>query len=291
MYTLPVPRIHGLVILLGILALMLAHSRQTTAAEPPPGSVHRMVIQEGANRRVHYIASGNLSTSDRLAAANLERAENELAYVNDLQQLKLQYVRSERSLEPWRRYVQEWLYGARISYGVSNSGYVNYLPNGIYGVPGTYGYNPFYFPSFYGYGYRCGAYASLGGSSYSETHSLQFGMGDEGRVKDALVQGIARQALPEYAAAVMRDYEAAVSRAATSPVLSRDLGLSKSAAPTPSAEPTFPKGSKAAIWVGNEKYVGTIKDDRPGWVVLQIDKADVTVRKSEITRAEVPPKP
>jgi hypothetical protein len=39
--------------------------------------------------------------------------------------------------------------------------------------------------------------------------------------------------------------------------------------------------------VGTEKYMGTVKDDRAGWVVLQTDKGEVTVRKSEITRSEV----
>jgi|GEM_PF-2080980 hypothetical protein len=295
MYTLPVSLRRGLGACLGVLALTMTYDRPAVAAEPPTGSVHRMVIQDGANRRVHYIASGNLSTSDRLAVSQLERAENEWTYVNDLQQLKHQYVRSERSLEPWRRYVQGYLYGARISYGSYNSGAVSYLPNSGLGNPGTYGYgnNPFYFPYSYGYGYGFGrgAYASLGGSWSSETHSLQFGMGDEGRVKNAIVSVIARQASPEYAAAAARDYEAAVARAAASPVLARDLGLSKSSAPAPSAGPTFTKGAKATIWVGNDKYVGTIKDDSFGWVVLQTDKAEVTVRKSEISRAEVSPKP
>jgi hypothetical protein len=44
------------------------------------------------------------------------------------------------------------------------------------------------------------------------------------------------------------------------------------------------------IWVGTDKYVGTVKDDLSGWVVLQTDKGEVTVRKSEITRSEVPSK-
>jgi hypothetical protein len=294
MYTFPVSR-QGLGILLGVAAVTMTPGRQSTAAEPPPGSVHRMVIQEGVNRSVHYITSGNLSTSDRLAAYDLERTENELNYVKNLQELKHQYVKSERSLEPWRNYMQRQLYGRRISSGGYNATYANYVPNGVYGVPGTFGYNPFYSPYGYGYGrgygYGGSAIASRSATSSSETRSLQFGMGNEGRFKDAIVQVIARQALPEYTASVMRDYEAAVSRAAASPVLSRDLDLPKKAASTPSTEPTFTKGAKATIWVGNEKYLGTIKDDRPGWVVLQTDKAEVTVRKSEITRAEVPPKP
>jgi hypothetical protein len=293
MYTFRVLFSHRLSSLFAAVALMMALGRWTVAAEPPAGSVHRMVIVEGGHRRVHYVASGNLSTSDRLAVADLERTENELTYVQDLQQLKHQYVRSEQSLEPWRRYVQGQLYGRQVRSGSYNSGYVSYVPYCGYGAPEPYGYNPFFSPYLYGYGYGYpgAAYTSLGGSASAETRSLQFGMGDEGRVKGALVSVLARQSLPEYAAAVARDYEAAVSRAAASPVLSRDLGLAKRTASASSTEPTFTKGAKATIWIGNEKYVGVIKDDRPGWVVIQTDKAEATVRKSEITRAEVLPKP
>ncbi len=293
MYTLPVSLCRDLGILLGVLALTLAHGRQAAAADPPPGSVHRMVIQEGPNRSVHYIASGNLSTSDRLAAYDLERTENELTYLRNLQQLKHLYVRNELSLVPWRHYMQRQLYGRRVTSGGYNATGVNYSSNDIYGVPGAFGYYGSYFP--HGYGYAFGypgslAYATRSAQTYGETRSLQFGMGNEGVLKNAIVGVIGRQALPEYTTAAMRDYETAVSRAANSPVLSRDLGLTKSDASTPSGEPAFTKGAKATIWVGNEKYAGTVKNDRPGWLVLQTDKAEVTVRKSEITRAEVPPK-
>jgi hypothetical protein len=292
MYTLPVSLSRGMGILLGVIALTASNGRQCAAADPPPASVHRMVIQEGVNRSVHYIASGKLSISDRLAAFDLERTENELTYLRNLQQLKHQYVKSELSLEPWRRYIQGQLYGRQVHSGSYASTYANYLPNPFSGIPGTYGYGGFYSPYFYGYGfgYPGSAYASRMASSYSETRSLQFGMGNEGSLKNAIVGVIGRQASPDYTVAAMRDYQSAVSRAAASPVLSRDLGLTKSDASAPSAEPAFTKGAKATIWVGNEKYAGTIKDDLPSWVVLQTDKAEVTVRKSEITRAEVPPK-
>ncbi len=292
MYTLSATLSRRLGVLFGVFALTLAQGRQAAAANPPPSSVHRMVIQEGPNRSVHYIASGNLSTSDLLAAYDLERAENELTYLRNLQQLKHLYVRNELSLEPWRHYLQRQLYGRRVSSGGYNATYANYMPNEIYGVAGAWGYYGSHSPYGYGfgYGYPGLAYASRMAQSYSETQSLQFGMGNEGVLKNAIVGVIGRQAMPDYAVAAMRDYETAASRAANSPVLSRDLGLSKSNAPSPSGEPAFTKGAKATIWVGNEKYAGTIKDDRPSWIVLQTDKAEVTVRKSEISRAEVTPK-
>ncbi|HTU92553.1 MAG TPA: hypothetical protein VMF69_20900 [Gemmataceae bacterium] len=299
MGTFPVHLSRRLNLLLGVAVAMMAQSQQTSAAEPPSPSVHRLVIMDGGTRRVHYVASGNLSTSDRSALSDLERTENELAYLNELQELKLQYLKSERSLEPRRRYVQGLLYGRRITSGGYASTYANYVPFSGFGSAGSNGYNGFYSPFYYGggfggyggYGYPGSALGSRSASSYSETQSLQFGMGDEGRVKNAIVGVIAQQSSPEYAAAAVRNYEAAVDRAAASPILSRDLGLQKKAAAASSSEPTFSKGNKVTIWVGNDKYVGTVKDDRPGWVVIQTDKADVTVRKSEITRSEVPPKP
>lgn len=238
MRTFPIHRGRGLGVLLGVVATMTAHSQQSPAAEPSSPSVHRMVIVEGANRRVHYIGSDGLSTSDRLAAADLERTENELAYLSELQQLKHEYVRSEISLEPYRRYVQRQLYGTRIQYGGYNSTYANYVPNSGLGVPGTNGYNTFYGPfsrgyGYGGYGYPGVAYGSGMGSSYSVTQSLQYGVGDEGRFKNAIVSVIAQQASPEYAATALRNYEAALNRAAESSVLSRDLGLKKSDSPPP----------------------------------------------------------
>jgi hypothetical protein len=294
--------------LLCLAAITIAHGQQIEgagshrekappprAAEPPPASVHRIVIQEGPNRRVEYIATGNLSTSDRLAAYNLERAENELAYVRSLQQIKQQYVTSERTLEPHRRIVQQQLYGRQLSSSSYNSSYVNYSPYSSYGSPGgLYGYYGAFSPYLYSpfsYGYGGGALAYFGSSASSETRSLQYGVGDEGHMKDSMVQIITLQSSPEYAASAERAYEVAVTRASASPILSRDLGLQKNPAPAPQTEPSFTKGSKVTIWVGNEKYEGTVKEDRPGWVVLQTEKGEVSLRKSEITRSEAPSKP
>jgi hypothetical protein len=280
-------------VVLGILAVPLAFGQplalaQAPAAKAPPAAVHRMVILQGPNRSVHYIASGNLVTRDSLALAELQRAENELAYVQDLQQLKQQYINSERIMEPQRRYVQEQLYGTQISY----SGFSSAFGSGGYGGR-RYAY-PYAYGS-YGYGGLGSGFGGMIGSSYNVIRSLQFGMGDEGRMKDALVQQIAHESSGEYAAAALRNYENAAAHAAASPFLSRELSLTPAPAPAPepapaprAAEPTFKKGSKVTIWVGNDKYAGTVRDDRPGWVVLQTDKAEVTVRKSQITRSEAP---
>jgi hypothetical protein len=295
MRLLPVHLGRGLGVVLGAVLATTAHGQTITVAQtaqpkasppaaapaPLPASVHRIVVFEGPNRSVHYITAGNVSNADRLAAYELERAENALTYYRDLQRLKQQYVNSERILEPQRRYVQEQLYGTQIRYAGSSVGYTG-------GSYGGWGYGPFVWGG-YGYPRSFGGYT--GATSYQVVRSLQYGMGDEGRFKNVMVQGIATDAAADRAPAVLRDYDAAVAQAATSPVLSRDLGLQKAPRTFESREPSFAKGSKVTIWVGNDKYAGTVKEDRPGWVLLQTDKGEVNVRKSEITRSEIPAKP
>jgi hypothetical protein len=249
-----------------------------SAEKAPPASVHKMTIFEGAHRRVNYITSGNLSTADQLTAYDLERAENELAYVRDLQRLKQQYAHSERIMEPQRRYVQEQLYGTQISYAGSS---------GYYGGYGGRGYYPYAFGS---YGWSRGFTGFAGSTSYSVVRTLQYGMGDEGIVKNSIAPGMAREGSPEHAAFAVRTYDTVAARATASPTLSRDLSLQKGPAYSTDHCLSFAKGSKVTVWVGNDKYQGTVKDDSADWVVLQTGTSDVTVRKSEITRSEVPSK-
>jgi hypothetical protein len=213
MRSFPVLLGRGLGIMLGVLATTMAHGQQSKDAPaqpdkaPPPAAVHRMVIQQGPNRSVHYITIGNPSASDRQAAYNLERAENELIYARDLQDLKQQYVNSERILEPQRRIVQQQLYGRRTQSGSYGASY--YSPGGGGYVGGYYGYPSGYYPFFYngwggGYGYGGypgGVYGWLGSSWNSTVRSLQYGMGNEGVLKNALVQDIAKDASSRPAAA------------------------------------------------------------------------------------------
>jgi hypothetical protein len=296
----------GLGILLGIALTVSAHGQAITVAQeaqpkaPPakgaaveqsaPASVYQMEVYQGPNRIVHYVASGDLSTSDRLAAYEMERAENDLAYVHNLQRLKQQYVNSERVLEPQRRYVQEQLYGTSISYGRSFTGYGGGGGYGGFGYGGR-GYFPYVFGSYGNASLGNGFGGFAGSTSLDVTRSLQFGMGDEGILKNALAKAILTDASPDYAAQALRNYDTAVARAASSPTLAKALSLRKSPATYAAYEPTFTKGANVVVWVGNDKYAGTVKDDHPGWVVIQTAAGEVTVRKSEITRSETPAKP
>src|SRR5579871_4127263 len=170
----------GLGIVLGLAVAASAHGQPITVAkeaqpkapaakgaavETAPASVYKLEVYQGPNRIVHYVPSGDLSTSDRLAAYEMERAENDLAYAHNLQRLKQQYVNSERVLEPQRRYVQELLYGSSISYGSSFSNSIGAGGNGGFGYGGR-GYFPYVFGG-YGNGSIGNGFGGYSGSNAS----------------------------------------------------------------------------------------------------------------------------
>jgi hypothetical protein len=284
----------GLGVLLGAALATAAMGQQVDPNAP--GSVHPVEILQGPNRWVDYVTQGNLSNSDRMAVQELQRAENELAYVNNLQRLKQQYVEDERTLQPQRRYVQEQLYGTSITYNRAGEAYSSGW-GGWGGGFGAYGgYGGFGYPYTWG-GY--GGYGGWGGSSYSSgtnttvTRNLQFGMGDEGRIKDALAPVVAVQAMPEYTGQVLRDYENAVARAETSPALARALAFRKGEArPVADFPVRFKKGDRVVLTLkGGDKVVGTMVEENPDWVVVRTATGQVTVRKAEVNRAEAPAMP
>jgi hypothetical protein len=323
-------------ILLGVVAATMAHGQQITVAKyalpkgPPPrktaeelkanGAIHRIEVISGPNRSVQYTFSGEVPTQEREAAVQLQRAENELMYVQDLERLKQQYVNGERYMEPVRRGVQQNLYGRSITTGgdMSNyyggrygngygygqyGGYPLYGGFGLYGGGlglyggglGSYGLGmgfPYAYPYAYGgYGNRTGFNGSVGDAYQTETRGLQNGVGDEGRMKDAMVQAIAKQTDPEYANDTLRHYERAVSRAATMPMLAKTLSVPRTATASAEYEPSYKKDSHVVLWIGDDKYSGTVKADQPGWVVLDTEEGEVSVRKSQIMRSQVIARP
>jgi hypothetical protein len=199
-------------------------ARETAA----PGGVHRMVIRNGATQTVHYVAGRDVSPGDAATLRDLEGAENEAMYAGDLQRLKMQYVASERLLEPERRFIQMALYGQNINVA-TNDGYL-----GFGGPFGGYGGGGFRFAGGYpNYAYGAYPFGGLGigggyfggGRSIDVNRSLANGMGDEGVLKNTLSQVIAAEATPHAMATAMRNYNAALARAGESNTLRTALGL------------------------------------------------------------------
>ncbi|HZY88746.1 MAG TPA: hypothetical protein VFE78_28235 [Gemmataceae bacterium] len=255
------------------------------ARETAPSGVYRMVIRNGATETVHYVTGSGVSPGDSAMLRDLEGAENEAMYARNLQRLKMQYVASERLLEPERRFIQKALYGQSISYGTSN-GFDSSL--GGYGGPGfrfAGGY-PYYGGGYGGFGYGGSVFGS---SSSSVNRSLANGMGDEGVLKNMLSQTIAQEATPNYTAAAMRNYNAAVARAGESNSLRVALGLPerKAGGPNPyryaAAESTAP----VVLTLKNGQQVEGSKMAMEGdFYVIETPTRKVRVLKSEVTRID-----
>jgi len=243
------------------------------ARERDAGGVHRMVIYNGPNRSVRYFGDPG-SVGESASLRDLERAENEVSYSDNLLALRQQYISDERGLEARRRVVQERLYGLSINSG-SAAFYngVNYptYPTGFYGYP-------FYWGG--GYGYGGNTYGLSSSSQVNE--SLANGVGDEGRIKDALAHTIATQATPEYAVAAARGYDTALARAAESPNIRTALGMSNRGGVAPVG---FDQPRKAVLTLkGGDKVEGTLVREDADWFVIDTGTDEVSVRKSDVVR-------
>jgi hypothetical protein len=184
-----------------------------------PGAVRQVQLFEGARRTVRYFGE-NLSPSEMTMLRDMERLENEMAYTRDLGVLKRQYVYSERLVEPYRRLVQQYLYGLNTTQttfsGVGAGGGL------VFGVPartGVLGRGPF--------GVAGPVGALFGGQNLTVNRSLAYGVGDEGVLKNAMAPVITSQSSPEYAASVGRAYDQVVLRASATPRLAKAMRLPK----------------------------------------------------------------
>jgi hypothetical protein len=309
-------------VVMGVLAAGLACAQQTTSnyarATAPPakkaarpsaeprenGSIHRIETYSGTRRSVVYLPEGEVSPADRAAAREMQHAENESSYLHDLERVKQQYVSDERILQQQRRAVQQQTYGRSTTseQDTSNLGGVRYLGGyGLYGGYGGYGLYGVGLPGYglygglgYGsWGAGMGGLAASGHSRVTENQGLQNGVGDEGRLKEALSKAIASEASAEYADQVLRGYEKSLTRAASSPVLAKTLSLRPNSEAAASAEPSYPEKSKVTVWIGGDRYEGVVKADQPAWIVLDTADGELRLRKSSIERSIVhaSPKP
>jgi hypothetical protein len=240
-----------------------------------------MQIFEGARRTVRYFGE-NLSPSEMTMLRDMERLENEMAYTRDLGALKRQYVYSERLVEPYRRLVQQYLYGLNTTqstyggFGFGGGGWGNGLVFG--GVPirsGVFG-GPF--------GVAGPIGGLFGGRDTTVNRSLANGMGDQGPMLNSMAPVIASQSSPEYAASVGQAYDRVVMQASEAPKLRVAMGL-----------PEAKAGLAAGMSSG--PYRVTLKDGRTfagaklaeddKWVTLTDDEGNyVRWRPSEVVGVE-----
>jgi hypothetical protein len=254
--------------------------------------VHRMEIFEGPNRTVRYFGSG-VSSSERTTLNELERAENEMDYLNKLLTLRRLYVNNELTLQPQRLYVQEQLYGTQISYGRADwMGGFGYAPGG-YGMGGAYPYVNAYGPftsSYYGYGGGSGGYGGASAST-NVVRSLANGMGDEGVLKNYISQVIAQQAVsPEYAAKVAQNYQTAQAKIAASPRLAQAFGLKKQDIVEAKGEGELERGPFTLMTKGGRKIDAERMGAKDDWYIYETATQRGQILKSEVTEI-VGPKP
>jgi hypothetical protein len=185
------------------------------AARPPAG-VGQIEIYDGPRRTVQFVAP-NLSPGEQAALRDLARAENESAYAGDVLALKRRYVDDELLLAPYRRSVQQVLYG--------------YNKDATFGDVGGFGWGggfyPYAFANPYASGWGGGFGSYFSGGTTSVSHTLATGMGYEGPLKDAMARQIAAEATPDFATGAARGVDAAWGRVAASDRLARDFGINR----------------------------------------------------------------
>lgn len=273
----------GLGLALGLLLTAAPVGAQEKPAEP---RTHKLEIFNGPVRTVHYYADG-LSTGERASLSDLQRLENEMAFTNNLANLRNQYVRDERDMQRRRFTVQNLLYGNSTSY---SSGF---YPGGFGGWGGWGG--GFGLPLAYSYPFvgGWGGWGGYSGNAGVTTQSLAFGMGDEGVIKNEMARVLATQSSPAYAAQVRREYHAALDNAANDKRLAGVLGLRKPDGVAPASGPSRALSANLGLAKNDQvtlvlkdgtKVDGKFVEENGDWVTLQTGNEQFSTRLSEVAR-------
>jgi hypothetical protein len=308
----------GTGIVLGLLVATATYGQAPTPAEKPKpnpivekpktplnptGPAHRMEIQNGTNVAVRYFGK-DLAPTEMAALRDLERAENEASYADNMAALRQQYLNDETQMEARRHSVQMALYGTSttrsIGGGFNGGAYASpaayqmgyaALPNGLSLVanpylgattvyPGQFAYNPLY-PNVYTPGYWGDANFS---GTVTTVDSLQNGMGDEGAFKTEMVKGMAGRYTPETVSAAYRNLDSAVNRIAYMPKV-------RDALSGPDKGFVLPAATPVAITLtlkDNKQVKGNLVGVDGDWLVVHTDTDEIRVRKDDVVTSASP---
>jgi len=247
------------------------------ARAQPPGKpaadneprTHRMVIENGPVRTVHYI-SKDFSPGEESALRDLERAENGLAAAGQLLDLRRLYLRNEMTLEQRRGQVNPLLYGYSSQLGTDS-----FAGGGFSGFGGyPYGYG-------FGYPYGVSTFGNMGygwgtTNSASSLNSLAPGIGNEGVIKNEMARMIADPSASDAYARAARAYDAALARVADTKA-GKSIGLV-------AAEHTAGPRVTLVMKKEGEKITGNLVSDDADWITVETDKEQVSVRKADVDR-------
>ncbi len=267
-------------------------------AGPITAGVHRMEIMNGTTGiSVRYFGKG-LAPTEMAALRDLERAENEAAFGETLASLRNQYLRNEMEMETVRHLFAMANYGVTTSRTFGGSvgggcgyGYMNGLSNNyalvnnpLYGAgglfPGQVANSPVY-PSVYTPGY----WGDNFGGTVTTMTGLQFGMGDEGVVKNDIVKAMAAHNTPESIAATYHSLDNAASRVAALPRVREGLGQTD-----PSNIGLAGYGPITLTLKDKTEVKGNLVREDADWLYLTTDTEDVTVRKADVMKTVRPKK-
>jgi len=275
------PLLRGAGVVCGLLLAASLHAQSTARST---GKVNRMEINNGLTQTIRYHGQ-NLSPGEDATLREMERAENEMLYVQNLQELKKQYVTGERVEEVNRRYVQHLLYGQEYFQSYGPWGFVGNLYPGFGGYAwGGFPWGAYTAYANYPYMGGAGFAGYFGGSGGAGTaRTLAIGVGDEGRMKTATAPVIASQATPEYATAALQAYDQVSARMADSSVLVRAL-------PNPIVPVSYKNTTVRLILKDGDKVEGYALDEVKDWYIVKSvtgNRSNVTrVRQSEVVRIE-----
>lgn len=246
------------------------------AARPPAG-VGQIEIYDGPRRTVQFVAP-TLSPGEQAALRDLARAENEASYASDVLALKRRYVDDELLLAPYRRSVQQVLYGYNKD--------ATFGDVGGFGWGGYGGYYPYAFANPYAGGWGGGFGSYFAGGTTSVSHTLATGMGYEGPLKDAMARQIAAEATPDFGAGAARGVDAAWGRVGASDRLARDFGITRGG-----VAPAAAGANRIVLTLKNgDKVDGTLYGEDAEWFKVETATGTVSVRKADVSRVEVPKK-
>jgi hypothetical protein len=279
----------GAGVLLGLVMTATAQG-QTRRAD-----VHRMEINNGATQKVRYYSRGT-SPGENAALRDLERSENELAYVRSLQDLRREYVSNERQVEAIRFQAQQDLYGRYMATGgLGLLGTPAALDSNLYAA-----YNLGYYPGVGNFG--LGGYFGLGGGNFGLGFGRGYGgllgagllsssvastIGTDDPIKDSMASVIAQQATPQFAAMVERNMDRAVAMVAGSPSIRVALGMpSRSGIGTAGAKMDAVEPVELTLKDGTVVRGSKMSEDKDWVTVTTSSGRKIRVRMADVMRIE-----
>jgi hypothetical protein len=257
-------------------------------------AIKRLEILNGSGGiTVRYFGNKDMAPTELAALFDLERAENEANFAENMNALRNQYVRDEIQMENRRHQVQMVLYGVttQTTFGSNlGGGLLGPMSLGAVGIPNNLALvaNPFYgapglFPGQYAFSplypnvYTPGYWGDTGfGASVTTVAGLQNGMGDEGVMKTAIAKAMAGGYPPE--TMVSR-------RTAYYPRIREAKGLQE-----PGNIKLLALGETTLVLKDGKELKGRLVWEDADWYVIQSGGQEISIRNSEVNRVtrEIP---